>query len=174
MNARSLISLIVTVAVVSAAAVVWNAADADARSGRNTRGAHRHQAMMEALDLTAEQQEKLKSIQLNNAKRMTRLKADLKIARLDLQDLLSQSNPNPAQVKIRVVEVNRVRSEMLEKKIDFRLAQKKVFTPEQLEKVQELKRERPRRRGRRWRGRHGRPGVHQGPGPHNQPGPSTM
>ena len=123
MKARSLISLIVTVAVVSAAAVVWNAADAEARRGRNTRGAHRHQAMMEALDLTAEQQEKLKSIQLNNAKRMTRLRADLKIARLDLHDLLSQSNPNPAQVKPRVAEVNRVRSEMLEKKIYFRLAQ---------------------------------------------------
>ncbi len=173
MKARSLISLIVVTVVVAAAAVVWNAADADAQRGRKAHKAHRHQAMMEALDLTAEQQEKLKSIHLNNAKRMTRLKADLKIARLDLHDLLSQSNPNPAQVKTRVAEVNRVRSEMLETSTDFRLAQKKVFTPDQLEKLQKLQRERPRMRGRRWR-RHGRPGAHQGPAPHNQPDPSTM
>ena len=143
MKARSLISLI------AVAAVVWTVADVDARRGRKDRRAHRQQAVMEALDLTAEQRDKLKSLRLNNAKRMARLEADLKIARLDLHAITRQDNPDPAEVKTRIAKVNQALSLILETRVDHRLKVNQLLTPEQRDKLRAGERfQRGRRPGR--------------------------
>ena len=153
MKARSLVSLII------AATVVWTVADVDARRGRKARRGQRQQTVMEALDLTAEQQEKLKSLRLDNAKRMARLRADLKVARLDLQAITRQDNPDAAEVKTGVAKVNQARSLILETRVGHRLKVNQVLTPEQQDKLREHRRGRPDRGRRMWRrgGRYGSP-----------------
>ena len=113
-----------------------------------------------ALNLTPEQQEKLKTLRLDNAKQMARLRADMQIARLDLQALLGQPAPKPAEVKAKAAEVSRVAAEILSKRVDFQMGMKGILTPEQQEKLQTLRQKAKMRMMQDRRG----PGMPGGPG----------
>ena len=129
--------------------------------GRGKRGPGQHR-LMERLDLTAEQQKKIKSLRLETAKKAARIQADLKVARLELAGEMGKDTPSTAEVKARVKAVNEARGRMMESRVNMQLAMKKILTPEQQKKMQMLRSQRPGgRRGMRHEG-HGRPGHRQG------------
>ena len=134
-------------------AIILCSVAADADPGRNRR--HRGPGW-KALDLTEAQRGKLEDMHLSRAKEMARLRADLQIARIDLRATMKQDDPNRAEVKKRVAQVNGVRSKMLERRVDHTLSLKKILSKEQLEKLEHMK-----RKGHRMR----RPGPHHGGGP---------
>lgn len=139
-----------TVAVVSAA-LLWSATDVVAQP-RGGRRMARRPGIAKALELTAEQQEKLKALRTEEAKTKTRLGADLKIAQLELRSLMGQTAPSAADVKARVADVSRIRSQVFSARIEGRLAKAAVFTPEQKEKMKGLRQGRGRAEGRAMRG----------------------
>lgn len=142
------LALIVAV-VIPVIAVVW-ALPSDAHRGK--RGWKARKAPMAALELSAEQRTKLESLNLERSKKMAQLRADLKVARLDLRAALRQDNPGPAQVKAGVAAVNKARSLILESKVNHRLKVNNVLTPEQRNKLREMRRDRSKRGcGKTWR-----------------------
>ena len=145
------LALIVAV-VIPIIAIVW-ALPSDAHRGK--RGWKKaRKAPMEALELSTEQRTKLESLNLERSKKMAQLRADLKVARLDLRAAMRQDNPDPAEVKARVAAVNKARSLILESKVNHRLKVNNVLTPEQRNKLREVRRDRSKRGcGKMWRKR---------------------
>ena len=162
--------LTVVIGVAAAAAVLWGISAVNAQPGRREgRVARRFEAPIfeapiKALNLTAEQQEKLKALRLVNDKEMVRLRADQQIAQMELHEILDQDNPNPTEVKAKVDNLNKVRSTITAKMVDFRLGMNKILTPEQREKLRSFQGMGPMWRGRGGMGMGGHRGMGGGPG----------
>ncbi len=85
----------------------------------------------------------------------------LMLAKMELRSLWSQPNPDPAAVLAKQRQINGLRDQIIETAVKYRLEARKVFTPEQLSKIQAMK----------WRFGHGfgrwphyRHGMGMGPG----------
>jgi protein CpxP len=138
------------VAIVIPIVVIAWALPSNAHRGK--RGWKARKSPMAALELSAEQRTKLESFKLERAKQMAQLRADLKVARLDLQAAMRQDEPNPAEVKTRVAAVNNARSLILESRVNHRLKVNSVLTPEQRNKLREMRRDRSQGGwGKMWR-----------------------
>ena len=140
---------VIVAVVIPIVAVAW-ALPSDAHRGK--RGWKGRKAPMAALELSAEQRTKLDGLNLERSKKMAQLRADLKVARLDLRAAMRQDNPDPAEVKTRVAAVNNARSLILESRVDHRLKVNSLLTPEQRSKLREMRRDRPKKGYRKmWR-----------------------
>ena len=148
----------------AAAMLLWGATMLEAQQrGRRHRGPGFERGL-KALGLTAEQKEKMAALRIGQAKQMAQLQADQKVAQLELQEAMHQPNPDPGQVKAKVANLNRVRSQILEKRIDMRMKMNQILTPEQREKLKEMKGRRGKMRGSK-RGPAGHGGARRGAGP---------
>ena len=154
----------VAVVITAAAVLLWGATMLEAQPGGRGRRGPGFEGGLKALDLTAAQQEKMEALRLGQAKQMAQLQADQKIARLELQEAMDQPNPDPGQVKAKVANLNRVRSQILEKRIDMRMKMNQILTPEQREKLKEMRGRRGKMRGF-GRGPAGHGGAWRGAGP---------
>lgn len=96
----------------------------------------------EKLKLTPEQKEEIRNLQLNFEKEKIRLKADLKVARLELKELLREDKPVKNEVYRKIEQMGDLRVKLQKNRVDKRLAIKEILTPEQLEKLQTLKHKR--------------------------------
>jgi len=118
-----------------------------AQPGKGVRQ-HPRVPRMEALDLTAEQKDKLQDLRTEQAKAMARLQADVKVARIELQELLRDRSSTQSSVKKAVQKASAAQAKTMESNALHRLAVNQVLTDEQIEKMQELRGP----RGRRGRG----------------------
>ena len=161
-----------TFTLVVAAAMVAGASVVVAQPAKKAPRAPCVRNPVKALNLTDEQQEKMKALRLAQAKQMVRLRANLQVAQLELREALGQTSPDPTTVKARVAAVNKARSAIFETQTDYCLKRARVLTPEQRKKMEELKQVARRRApsGRAMRGGHrgmrrGYGGMWGGPGP---------
>ena len=84
--------------------------------------------------------------------RWLRLRADLKVARLDLRAAMRKDEPDAADVKASVAAVNSARSLILESRVNHRLKVNSILTPEQRTRLRELRRDRSGKGwGKMWR-----------------------
>ena len=144
--------LTLIVAVVIPIVAVALALPSEAHRGK--RGWKNRKAPMAALELSTEQRTKLESLNLERSKKMAQLRADLKVDRLDLRAAMRQDETDPAEVKARVAAVNKARSLILESRVNHRLKVNSVLTPEQRNKLREMRRDRSRKGcGKMWRKR---------------------
>lgn len=136
---------------------------------RGHRGRQHHNAgpRFEALDLTQEQKDQMRSLRTKNRKAMIELKAKAELAQVELHELMRERNPSEKKVEQAVAKINAARGKMMERQVKQKLAMKKVLTDEQLQKLEEM----PKGRrgggegGRYFRGqRRGHPGQGQGMG----------
>ena len=135
---------------------------------RGKRGWKGRKAPMAALELSAEQRTRMESLNLAQAKQMAQLRADLKVARLDLRGAMRKDEPDAAEIKAHVAAVNSARSLILESRVNHRLKVNSVLTPEQRTRLREMRRDRSGKGwGKMWRkGRyHKRFRGMGGPGP---------
>lgn len=114
----------------------------------------RHQGQMkgrmfQALNLTPEQKSKMETLRSAQMKEMAQLRADAQIAQIDLRDLLRQDNPSDSDVKAKVAAVTKTRGKIMESQVAFGLKMKQVLTPEQRQKLQDLREQHMRRGGQR-------------------------
>lgn len=95
----------------------------------------------EELGLTAEQQSKMKDISLAAKKEQIRLKADMELAKLDLNQLLMADNPSENEVMKAVDNLGLLQTKMRKAEIKRKLAVHQILTKEQMAKWKEMKKE---------------------------------
>ena len=133
-----------------------------------------HHKIMSELNLTDSQKEKLKTMRSAHQKEMIKLQAAAKIAQIELGDVLHQDNPKNSDVKAKIDAANTARNKVMEARIMNRLESKKVFTPEQLKKMEALKSQQGPHQGmRKGRGQFEQRQF-RGKGPRGQHGPDMM
>ncbi len=117
--------------------------------------------MLSCLNLTAEQSEKIRLLNETFQKDVLPLRKQSFNTRAELKLLWLQTAPNADEIKSKQKALHDLKWQTREKKTDYRLAFRKILTPEQLSKYLALKLSKGHGS---WRdkGRHGRRG--RGPG----------
>lgn len=127
-------------------AVVAAPPELDDESGEHGRrgGAHRHhegrhERFLDQLNLSADQRAAIKAHRDQKQKQIAPLRAAMKERRRDLEALWRQDKPDRAAILQKSREVDALRDQLREHKIDGRLHLASILTPEQRSKMQELK-----------------------------------
>ncbi len=110
----------------------------------------------EALGLDPGQVQQLRQLRGEQQKAAIRQRADLEVARLELQELLSAETVDERAVAAKTDALAKLQTAALRARIDSRLALRKVLTAEQARKLEQLRRHAPR--GMRERRPHRRVG----------------
>ena len=95
--------------------------------------------MKDELGLSNEQVSKLRALKSQTEKRIIRIKSDLEILELELQDLLQDNKVNVKAVDSKIEKIGELRTEMQKVHVHVRLDAQKVLTSEQLKKLHEHK-----------------------------------
>ena len=131
-------------------AALADAGSADERDGARSGISRR---ALSGLELTDEQQEKIKTLRSAYARDMVQLRADSRLARIDLNELMGETSPDLDKVKELAAAVSAARGSVFERGAVFRAEFKNVLTPEQQEKLRESfrgRRDGRRDSGMRW------------------------
>jgi len=93
------------------------------------------------IGLTDDQVKKIDALATAHRKEMIRMEADLKIAKMELNDLFDDMG-NDGAIRKKAAEVSKMQEKIYTSRIEHRLAMQKVLTPDQQNK---LKNNRPQR-----------------------------
>lgn len=116
------------------------------------------------LDLTEEQVDRLETLQTQFSKDMIDRRAEAKKARIELRSLMRGDAPE-SEVEAAIDNVTRLRGENMKTRYRHRQQIESVLTEQQLEQLEEMRREGPRG-GDCPKGRHGSFREAPGGGPH--------
>ena len=109
---------------------------------------------MSGLELTDEQQEKIKTLRSAYTREMIQLRADSRLARVELRELMDEISPDIDRVKELAAAASAAQGAVFERSALFRAEFKHVLTSEQQENLRESFRDRRdgrRDSGMRWR-----------------------
>lgn len=112
--------------------------------------------VVQALNLTPEQQQKLDDLAYRHQKEAVGLRADLQLKRLDLERELDKVSPDQAAVDRLLDEQAAMKARLGKARVHQMLDVRRVLTPEQWSKVREF---RQSRRAERMSGRRGQGGF---------------
>ena len=104
--------------------------------GRGMAGGPKCGPMLKALDLTAEQQKKVDAIHEKQARQMVQAQADLRIAEMDMQQLMRAETPDKAKIDAQIDKLSQLRAGMQKSRTATMLEVRALLTPEQLKKCQ--------------------------------------
>lgn len=102
---------------------------------------------MAGLELTDDQQKKINTLRSAYTRDMIRLRADTRLARVELRELMNETRPDVDRVKELAAAVSAAQGSMFERGAVFRAEFRNVLTPDQQETLRESFRD--RRDGRR-------------------------
>lgn len=109
---------------------------------------------MSAVELTDEQEEKIKTLRSAYTREMIQLRADSRLARVELRELMDEISPDIDRVKELAAAASAAQGAVFERSALFRAEFKHVLTAEQQENLRESFRDRRdgrRDSGMRWR-----------------------
>ena len=159
------VRLMAAAAVVAAAGSVVAVMAQEAR-GRRAPGRPDPAALRAELGLTDEQAAQMEKTWADGRKLAIRQRADLAIARIELEELMNAPVVDQKAIDARVKAVADLQAAQLKARTDQRLAMRRILSPEQQEKMKQLLKQRRAERGPRpadWRGR--RPARSGAPAP---------
>lgn len=107
------------------------------------------------LGMTDEQKAKIRALRQEFRKERVRARAELRIQRMELADLMRAENPDRAAIARKLKENSEARNAQMLTRFDHRQEIRSLLTPEQQAKMKEMRKE---RRGRHRMGRQGRRG----------------
>jgi Spy/CpxP family protein refolding chaperone len=124
--------------------------------------------MAEALGLTEQQKAQIEKLRAEQQRAAIKRRADQQLARFDLAELLKAQTVDEKAVALRVKELTDLHGAAVKAHVDHLLLMKKILTPEQQEKMKQMRASRPGMgpgagKGRRMM-RGPRPGGAGGPG----------
>ena len=123
-------------------------------------------AIQAELGLSPDQAAQLKKLRDDGRKQAIRQRADLAIARIELQEAMDAPSVDDKIVAARVKAVSDLQAASLKARTDQRLAMRRLLTPEQQEKMKQLVRQgRMERAGARHQRRPGSRGMRPPAGP---------
>lgn len=94
------------------------------------------------LNLSPEQKEKIRSTALEGRKEEIRLSSDLKIAHLELRELMQQDDLDKAKINKKLDEIGALRTKLQKAKFERKMALREVLTKEQLQTLKERRQHR--------------------------------
>src|SRR5665213_3759684 len=119
------------------------------RWGHRNRGMHHRQFMLarlvknpsfrERIGITQEQAQKIETQTFNFRKSMIDNRATLQVKRLELGQLLSAETPDRSAIDQKLQEISAARLAQSKARMDFRLDMRAVLTPEQRQKMQQMR-----------------------------------
>jgi Spy/CpxP family protein refolding chaperone len=123
-------------------------------------------AIQAELGLSADQAAQLKKLRDEGRKQAIRQRADLAIARIELEEAMNAPSVDDKVVAARVKAVSDLQASSLQSRTNQRLAMRRLLTPEQREKMKQLMRQgRMERAGARHQRRLGSQGMRPPVGP---------
>jgi Spy/CpxP family protein refolding chaperone len=125
------LTLIGGLLVLTAVAAVAHSPDRPVRAFRG----HGMLAMDEELGLTDEQLEKIKGFRLQTEKKVIPLRAEMKIAELELRDLLDEPTVDRKAVHEKIEAIGRLKIRIRKLQVDRRIDVWSTLAPEQQEKA---------------------------------------
>ena len=109
------------------------------------------------LGLSAEQSAQLQKMKVEGRKQAIRQRADLAVARIELEELMDAPVVDQKAIDAKVKAISDLQAAALKARTDERLALRKILTPEQQAKMKQVMQQRRAERGARparaWRGR---------------------
>lgn len=99
--------------------------------------------LQQQLGLNDEQATQLRRLWSEERKQAIRRRADLAVARMELEEALDASTVDEKLVATRVRALSDLQAAAIRARADQRLALRKVLTPEQQQKMRQLRHERP-------------------------------
>lgn len=91
------------------------------------------------LDLSPAQKEDVRKLRSEGAKQMVRMRSDLKVAHLEMRELLRDRKVDRGRLSQQIDEVSRLRADMMRAQMDQKLAMREILTDEQFAKLRDLK-----------------------------------
>ncbi|MDE0213414.1 MAG: periplasmic heavy metal sensor [Deltaproteobacteria bacterium] len=106
--------------------------------GRRGRGGEARMMgrMQERLELTDEQVKKIKDVLTEARKKRIALRADARIAGIDLRQMVSGETVEKAEVGAKVDAIAKIRGDLLQARADAVLGVREILTPEQIAKAE--------------------------------------
>lgn len=182
MQARKSWLLIGAVILTLAAATAWSQGVSSDRSGQSQwqrgpqmRGMMAPPDMQKELGLSDAQVSQLRTLRFEAAKAGLQARTDVKLKRLELQELMQADEPNQAAIDKTLRGLADAQYALMKNRIQHQLAMRQVLTPEQRKKMEGMKHQFMRHRmGRRSFDRRGPRGPRGGGFGMQGPGPGPM
>lgn len=106
---------------------------------RQSRGGHRYMSrMVEELGLNDEQVKAIKGVLIEAHKRNIELRADARIAHIELGQLITGDEVNRASVSAKIAQITSVQGDIMRQRADAVLAVREILTPEQQAKAEHM------------------------------------
>jgi periplasmic protein CpxP/Spy len=112
--------------------------------------------MAEKLGLTDQQVEQMRALQTKHQTDMIMRRAELKIARLELREIMTDTKLNENSALSKQDQISKMRSDIARLNLQHKIAMRKVLTDEQFKKWREMRHEMRPGPGRHPGGRGGR------------------
>ncbi|MFC1644195.1 Spy/CpxP family protein refolding chaperone [Candidatus Omnitrophota bacterium] len=110
------------------------------------------QEMIDKMDLSKEQREQFKTHREEQKAQMKELKDALKEKRKALHAELKNYDSDESTIKSTVAELKTIQGQMLDQKVNSFLGMKKILTPEQFQKMNELRDEKRKQKHEKMQG----------------------
>lgn len=110
------------------------------------RGPGDPETMKQELVLNDQQVSQLRKLRMDGRKAAIRRQADTQLARIGLQELLESESADEKALQARIKELSDLHAAGLRARVDAQLALRKILTPEQQQKLKQLRAQRPRER----------------------------
>jgi Spy/CpxP family protein refolding chaperone len=123
------------------------------------RGMRGRPGMMEGLKLSDDQKSKLEEVHYRHEKKAIEMRADLRLATLDLHRLMRAESPDQRAIDAQIDRVSALRGSLQKAGVASMLETRALLTPEQR---------------KLWREQHGRGGMRRGGMMHGGPGGGMM
>lgn len=88
------------------------------------------------LDLTDAQKDQMRELRFKHQKEMIKQRADLRVARLELQELI-RSDADRGTINSKIDEIGKLETSMEKARVANRLDMRSILTPEQREKIKD-------------------------------------
>jgi len=98
--------------------------------------------LKEELNLTPQQVDSLKSMFFSRRKDFIKKRADIEIAEIELKQLFSAKNPDLNQIETKIRQIEKMKTDARIDAVKTFFEAKKILTPEQVQKLENLKKER--------------------------------
>jgi len=122
------------------------------KSGKGGEKGEKFQAIMEKLDLTQEQKDQLKEHREARQEETKELKEELKANRKTLHEELKKYDSDRGVIAATLSKVNDLQGKLMQEKTESFLQMKEILTPEQFQKMSELKDAQRAKKGKKGKG----------------------
>jgi len=168
---------IVGIALLALAFAVSAIAQGRGQMGGSGKGYRCDMTTIPGLNLSAEQNQKIKDLQSAHWKDVQPLRDKMGTKRQELRQLWQQTTPDQAKIDAKQKEIQDLRGKLQENQTKYRISVQNVLTPEQKEKVQSANWGCPHMKGGNKGGHMGGPKGEMMGGPRGQgmgPGPGVQ